>query len=168
MIALELTDVKIFMNKLLRSEIFDHFLMQEAVITSACTYTINGQITKGFYTEEELEELQLEGCRFLPFSMVRGNCFDLIKGKKTPSAFRFVFLLSPSNMEKTIAAVGSSYKASDVTGMYINLKYQNQLLSLTTGIAYNIFSTDKTLENEWDKMVMKFLKQHELEFEELS
>lgn len=168
MIALELTDVKDFMNKLLRSEIFDHFLMQEAVITSACTYTINGQITKGFYTEEELEELHLNGCRFLPFSMVRGNCFDLIKGKKTPSAFRFVFLLSPFNMEKTLTAVGSSYKSTDVTGMYINLKYQNQLLSLTTGIAYNIFSTDKTLENEWDKMVMKFLKQNEIAFEELS
>ena len=168
MIALELTDVKDFMNKLLRSEIFDHFLMQEAVITSPCTYTINGQITKGFYTEEELEELHLNGCRFLPFSMVRGNCFDLIKGKKTPSAFRFVFLLSPFNMEKTLTAVGSSYKSTDVTGMYINLKYQNQLLSLTTGIAYNIFSTDKTLENEWDKMVMKFLKQNEIAFEELS
>ena len=52
--------------------------------------------------------------------------------------------------------------------MYINLKYQNQLLSLTTGIAYNIFSTDKTLENEWDKMVMKFLKQNEIAYEELS
>lgn len=168
MIALELTDVKDFMNKLLRSEIFDHFLMQEAVITSAATYTINGQITKGFYSPEELEEFHLNGCRFLPFSMLRGNCFDLIKGKKTPSAFRFVFLLSPDNMEKTITAVGSSYKSADITGMYINLKYQNQLLSLTTGIAYNIFSTDKTLENEWDKMVMKFLKQNEIAFEELS
>ena len=167
MIALELTDIKDFMNKLLRSEVFDHFLMQEATITSSATYTIHGQITKGFYTEEEIEELHLEGCRFLPFSLLKGNCFDLIKGKKTPSAFRFVFLLSPSNMEKTIAAVGSSYKASDVTGMYINLKYQNQLLSLTTGIAYNIFSTDKTLESEWDKMVIKFLKQHEIEFEEI-
>ena len=168
MIALELTDVRDFMNKLLKSEVFDHFLMQEAVITSAATYTINGQITRGFYSEEELGELSLEGCRFLPFSMLRNNCFDLIKGKKTPSAFRFVFLLSPSNTEKTIAAVGSSYKASDVTGMYINLKYQNQLLSLTTGIAYNIFSTDKTLENEWDKMVMRFLKQNDIAFEELS
>lgn len=168
MIALELTDVKDFMNKLLRSEIFDHFLMQEAVITSAATYAINGQITKGFYSPEELEELHLNGCRFLPFSMLRGNCFDLIKGKKTPSAFRFVFLLSPNNMDKTITAVGSSYKSADITGMYINLKYQNQLLSLTTGIAYNIFSTDKTLENEWDKMVMKFLKQNEIAFEELS
>ena len=99
--------------------------------------------------------------------MLKTNCFDLIKGKKTPSAFRFVFLLSPENMEKTLNAVGSSYKPADVTGMYINLKYQNQLLSLTTGIAYNIFSTDKTLENEWDKMVVKFLKQHEIEYEEI-
>lgn len=167
MIALELTDVKDFMNKLLKSEVFDHFLMQEAVITGAASYTINGQITKGFYSDEELEELQLKGCRFLPFSMLRGNCFDLIKGKKTPSSFRFVFLLSPSNTEKTIASVGSSFTASDVTGMYINLKYQNQLLSLTTGIAYNIFSTDKTLENEWDKLVIRFLKQNEIAFEEI-
>ena len=167
MIALELTDIKDFMNKLLRSEVFDHFLLQEAVITMGATVSINGQITKGFYSDEELEELQLTGCRFLPFSMLKGNCFDLIKGKKTPSAFRFVFLLSPKNMEKTIHSVGSSYNPSDVTGMYINLKYQNQLLSLTTGIAYNIFSTDKTLEAEWDKMVMKFLKQHEIAFEEI-
>lgn len=167
MIALELTDIKDFMNKLLRAEVFDHFLLQEAMITSSATYNINGQITKGFFSEEEMEELQLSGCRFLPFSMLKTNCFDLIKGKKTPSAFRFVFLLSPKNMEKTISAVGSSYTPSDVTGMYINVKYQNQLLSLTTGIAYNTFSTDKTLELEWDKMVMKFLKQHEIEFEEI-
>lgn len=167
MIALELTDIKTFMNKLLRTEVFDHFLLQEAMITSSATYTINGQITKGFFSEEEVEELHLQDCRFLPFSMLKTNCFDLIKGKKTPSAFRFVFLLSPKNMEKTITSVGSSYSPSDVTGMYINIKYQNQLLSLTTGIAYNTFSTDKTLELEWDKMVMKFLKQHEIEFEEI-
>lgn len=167
MIALELTDVKDFMNKLLRSEIFDHFLLQEAVITGGATYTLNGQITKGFYSEEELEELHLTGYRFLPFSMLRGNCFDLIKGKKTPSSFRFVFLLSPENTQKTITAVESSYKPADVTGIYINLKFQNQLLSLTTGIAYNIFSIDKTLENEWDKLVVKFLKQHEIAFEEI-
>ena len=167
MIALELTDIKVFMNKLLREEVFDHFLLQEAVITSAATYTINGQITKGFYSDEEISEHHLEGCRFLPFSMLRGNCFDLIKGKKTPSSFRFVFLLSPDNMQKTLSSVGSNYHSSDITGMYINLKYQNQLLSLTTGIAYNVFSTDKTLENEWDKLVVKFLKQHEISYEEL-
>lgn len=167
MIALELTDIKNFMNKLLRSEVFDNFLLQEASISAGATFQINGQITKGFYSDEEIQALNLTGYRFLPFSMVKNNCFDLIKGKKTPSTFRFVFLLSPSNMEKTIASVESSYKPSDITGMYINLKYQNQLLSLTTGIAYNVFSTDKSLENEWDKMVIKFLKQNEIPFEEI-
>ena len=167
MIALELTDIKDFMNKLLKSEVFDHFLLQEAVITSAATYTINGQITKGFYTEDEITELKLNGHRFLPFSMLRNNCFDLIKGKKTPSSFRFVFLLSPENMQKTLLSIGSNFQPTDVTGMYINLKYQNQLLTLTTGIAYNIFSTDKSLENEWDQLVIKFLKQNEIAYEEI-
>ena len=167
MIALELTDIKDFMNKLLRTETFDHFLLQEAVITGAATYTISGQITKGFYTEEEIAEQHLEGLLFLPFSMLRQSCFDLIKGKKTPSSFKFVFLLSPENQRKTIHSIDSSFRDTDVTGVYINLKYQNQLLSLTTGIAYNIFSTDKTLENQWDKLVMKFFPQHEIAFEDI-
>lgn len=167
MIALELTDIKDFMNKLLRTETFDHFLLQEAVITSAATYTINGQITKGYYTEEELEEQHLSGMRFLPFSMLRSNCFDLIKGKKTPSSFRFVFLLSPDNQKKTLASMDSSFGENDITGIYINLRYQNQLLSLTTGISYNVFSTDKTLDAQWDKLVMKFLTQNAISFEEI-
>ena len=167
MIALKLIDIKHFMNQLLRSETFDHFLLQEAMIHTSAIYTINGQINKDFFSKEELEELQLNKQRFLPFSMLRANCFDLIKGKKTPSAFRFVFLLSPSNQENTITSISSSYTTSDINGMYINLKYQNQLLTLTTGVSYTIFSTDKTLEKEWDNMVIKFLKQHEIAFEEI-
>lgn len=165
MIVLNLTDIKDFMNKLLRTEIFDHFLLQESTITQNVTYTINGQIKKEFYSKEELEELHLTDYRFLPFSMLRANCFDLIKGKKTPLSFRFVFLLSPENMEKTIRSIDSTYTPSDVTGMYVNLKYQSQQLTLTTGISYRIFSTDKTLETEWDNMIMKFLKQHQIPFE---
>lgn len=38
MISIELTDTKDFMNKLLRTEIFDNFLLQEAVITKAASY----------------------------------------------------------------------------------------------------------------------------------
>lgn len=167
MIALELTDVKNFMNTLLRTETFDHFHVQEISLTGAASYTISGKITKGFYSTEELEELHLNDCRFLPFSMLRSNCFDLIKGKKTPLGFHFVFLLSPENTQKTLSSVNLGFQASDVTGMYINLRYQNQLLSLTTGIAYNTFSTDKSLDAEWDKMVIRFLKQNGIAFEEI-
>ncbi len=167
MIALELTSVKDFMNTLLKSDTFDHFLLQEAVINSAASYVIDGHITKEFYTEEELEQLGISGYSILPFSLLKSNCFDLIKGKKTPSYFKFVFLLSPKNLEKTLSSVSTSYTPNDISGVYLNLKYQNQLLTLTTGISYRIFSTDKSLENEWDKLVLRFLNRHGIDFEEL-
>ena len=92
MLALQLTDVKDFMNKFLRSETFDHFLLQEGVITSGASYVIDGHIHPDFYTSEEMEELEITDCDFLPYALLRGNCFDLIKGKKTPSSFKFVLL----------------------------------------------------------------------------
>lgn len=167
MIALELTNVKDFMNTLLRSEVFDHFLLQEAVITSAASYVIDGHITPGFFQEEELDELKLTNNSILPFSMLKNNCFDLIKGKKTPSAFKFIFLLSSDNLNRTLASCGSSYTANDITGMFLNIKYQNQLLTLTTGVSYRIFSTDKSLDASWDKLVLKFLSQNNIAYEEL-
>lgn len=167
MIALKLTDIKTFMTQLLKTDTFDHFLLQEAVITSAASFVIDGHLNKDFYSTDELEELELTGCRALPFSMLRGNCFDLIKGKKTPSFFKFVFLLSPSNLEKTLVSLHSSFTVQDITGVFLNLKYQNQLLVLTTGVSYAVFSPDKSLEREWDVLVTRFLKQHKISFEEL-
>ena len=166
MISIELTDTKDFMNKLLRTEIFDNFLLQEAVITKAASYVIDGHLQKGFYSSTELEENGIAGYSILPFRMLRTNCFDLIKGRQAPSSFKFVFLLSPENMEHTLS-LHSAFTVSDISGFFINIRYQNKLLTLTTGISYNIFSVDKTLDSEWDKLVMKFLANNDINFKEL-
>ena len=71
MISIELTDTKDFMNKLLRTEIFDNFLLQEAVITKAASYVIDGHLQKGFYSSTELEENGIAGYSILPFRMLR-------------------------------------------------------------------------------------------------
>ena len=155
------------MNKLLRSEPFDNFLLQEAVISSAANYVIDGRVNQEYFSVEELEDAQIMDYPFLPFSMLRGNCFDLIKGKKTPASFRFVFLLSPENQKKTLESLHSSFTEKDIRGFFLNLKYQNLTLTLTTGVSYQIFSMDKSLENEWDKLVIRFLKQQNIAFEEL-
>ena len=167
MLALKLTDIKTFMNTLLRTEVFDHFLLQEAVISSGCSFLIDGRITEDFYTKEECEELGLTECRMLPFSFLRTRCFDLIKGKKAPSAFRFVFLLSPENLRRTLASAKSAFTEKDISGVYINIRYQNGLLSLTTGISYTTFSMDRSLDGEWDKLVKRFLSRNSIEFEEM-
>ncbi len=167
MISLKLTDTKDFMNKLLCTEIFDNFLLQEAVITKAASYVIDGHLQKDFYSSSELDELGLSGYSMLPFRMLRSNCFDLIKGKQTPSSFKFIFLLSPENMEHTLSSLNSSFTVNDISGFFLNIKYQNQMLSLTTGISFNIFSPDRSLNSKWDKLVMKFLSNNGINFEEL-
>lgn len=167
MIALKIIEVGSFMNKLLRSDIFDNFLLQEAVITNGASFVIDGHINKDYYTEEELTELDLTDCKSLPFSVLRTNCFDLIKGKKTPSYFKFVFALAPKNLERTIASSGSSFTVNDISAVFMNLKFQNNILSVTTGVSYNIFSPDKTLDFKWDELVKLFFKKHEIFYEEM-
>lgn len=168
MIALKLTNTKNFMNTLLRTECFDHFLLQEATISSGATFVIDGHVPKGYYTDEEIEEFGIAGCSCLPFRMLRGSCFDIIKGKKTPSSFSFVFLLSPDNLEKTLKSLQSSFTANDITALFINVRFQNGELMLTTGISYRTFQLDKSLDKEWDQLVQKFLTQHEVEYDLVS
>lgn len=167
MLALELTDTKDFMYKLLKSDLFDRFLLQEGTITAGASYAVDGRINRGYYTDGELAELGIADCRFLPFSMLRGNFFDLIKGRKAPSSFKFIFLLSPQNLARTLESSASGCTLQDINGIVLNIRYQNQLLSLTTGVSYTAFRQDKTLENEWDRMVKQFLKKHGIAYEEL-
>jgi len=128
---------------------------------------LRGELNRDFYSSEELDELGLSGLSFLPFGQVRTQCFDLIKGKRTPSYFKFVFLLSPVNLSRTLTQTHSSFTPEDITGMFINLRFQHGRLLLTTGISYRIFSADKSLEQEWDALIRRFLKNHEISFEEL-
>lgn len=163
MTAFTISDIKQFMNRLLGSPLFDNFLLSEAMIQTGVTYQIDGSLQKSFYSEDQLAELGIADDPFVPFSLVRGNCFDLIKGKNVPLAFRFVFLLSPENMANTIQHSHSSFQVSDVSGMFINLNYKNGKLTCTTGISYKTFSLDKSLEQEWDGLVEKFFKKNQID-----
>ena len=167
MIALQIPEVRVFMNKLLCTDAFDNFLLQEASIQGAISYHIEGAIHSDFYSAEELDAEHLTGLSFIPYGKVRSQCFDLIKGKRTPGFFKFVLLLSPQNLEKTLQQTGSSFTPSDVSAAFINLKFQNNQLLLTTGISYRIFTTDKSLDHEWDNLMKRFLKNHAIAFEEL-
>ena len=166
MIALKLPEIKYFMNQLLCTETFDNFLLQEAVIQKDITFHIDGRLNNGYYNEEELEARSLTGLAFLPFGKVRSHCFDLVKGKRTPSYFKFVFLLSPANLTRTVEQAHTGFTPGDISAMYLNLSFQNRELHLTTGVSYRIFSGDKSLEHEWDRMVRLFLKNHEITCEE--
>ncbi|MEE1250040.1 MAG: DUF5721 family protein [Lachnospiraceae bacterium] len=168
MISLQILDVKEFMHQLLKTDLFDHFLVSEVVITNSITYHLDGHLNTSFYSEDELEKLDIKNLPFAPFSLVRNNCFELIKGKRTPTYFKFVFQLSPKNLENTLAKTKSSFSVNDISGVFFNLHFQNRILTATTGVSYRIFSLDHSFENEWDSYICRFLKQHQITYEMLT
>ncbi|MCI5494459.1 MAG: DUF5721 family protein [Lachnospiraceae bacterium] len=161
----EITNVKDFMNKLLCSDLFDHFLLSEAVIQGKVTYTIDGHLTKDFYTEEERIAEGLDSLSCIPFSMLRTNCYDLIKGKKTPVSFRFIFMLSPDNLRRTLQSTNSSFTENDLNGVFINIRFSDCTLTCTTGVSYRTFSLDHSFEESWDSLVGKFLSSHDISYD---
>lgn len=167
MIAIQLIDVKDFMHKLLCSQLFDHFLLKEALIRTYTDFSIDGRLNHDFFHTEDPAYEQLKDLAMAPFSLLRPACFQLIKGSHTPLGFQFIFLLSPQNQRRTIENSGCSFQPEDVTGMFLNLKYQDQTLTCTTGISYRTFSLDKSLEHEWDRLIPVFFKNHQIPFEML-
>ena len=167
MIALKLTDVKTFMNQLLCSEIFDNFLLFEASIAKDATFTIDGHINDSFYSKEERIEQGLSDLQILPYAKLRPACYQIIRGKHTPAHFKFILMLSPHNMSNTLAHSQCLLTVNDVKGIFININFSNGQLTLTTGISYAVFTTDHTLDHEWDTMIQKFLNKYAISYEEL-
>ena len=61
MIALNIPEVKFFMNQLLCRDTFDNFLLQEAVIQKEVSWTLDGSINPDFYSADERTEQGLTG-----------------------------------------------------------------------------------------------------------
>ena len=165
MVALQIQDIKYFMNKLLLSQTFDNFLLVEGNITTYNTFRIEGRIHKDFFTEEEQEELQLLKREFSLWREIKPFCLELIKGKKTPLNFKFTFQLSNENTARLLDSSGiTSVLSENISGLLLNIRYDNGSLNVITATNLNLFTLDKTLEHAWDDMIKRFLKQQEISF----
>lgn len=164
MIALHIADIKDFMAKLLLQNVFDNFLLAELEIHTFTKFQIQGRLNKSYFSSDELEQIQDKS--LVKWSEVRPFAFQIVKGNKTPSSFHIVLQLSEENVKKLIQSTGIPMNFSDVTGLYMHMKYDNGSLDIITGTGVKIFTMDKTLDKEWDEMTKKFLKHHGILFEE--
>lgn len=165
--AFALTEKKEFMHLLLRSELFDHFLLSEASVHTGVQYDIDGRINQSFFSSDELASAQLEGLAYMPYGRLRPIFFELIKGKSAPTSFKFVLMLSPSNLKKTLQASGTTIAHENILAAYMNILYQKEQLILTTGVSYRIFLPDKSFERDWEKFTINFLNRNKVVFSEI-
>lgn len=163
MISLHIADTKSFMGKLLLQNVFDNFLLTEMEINTFTKFTVQGRLNRNYYSTDELEIL---GDRALvKWSEIKPFAYQLVKGNKTPLSFQIILQLSEENTEKMLLSAGIKISASDISGLYMHLKFEGGILHIITGVGLKTFSLDKTLDLEWDEMVKRFLKHNEVLFE---
>lgn len=167
MIALKITNIKQFMAKLLGSKDFDNFLLEEASISTYNTFMIDGHQNRDFYSSEEWEDKELRPYEFSTWKKLRPICFELIKGKHTPTAFRFVLHLIPDHAASILQRGDTAVTPQQVRAFVLNIKYDGTTLMLVTGTSFHTFLMDKTPDALWDSAVKQFLAKWEISYEQL-
>ena len=163
--AFQIQDVKGFMSHLLLSTTFDRFLLTEASITTFNTFFIDGHLHKDYFSSDEEEETELATYSF--WKQLRPFALSLIKGKKTPLAMKLVFSLAPKNVEKLILQNHLILRPEEIGGLFLNVHYDGQKLTVTTGTSLTPFTLDKTLSQLWDELAAAFLRKHGIPFTSL-
>lgn len=166
MIALHIASMKQFMNQLLVADTFEPFLLEEAVIGTACTFTIDGHINPEFYGGED-EGAPKPDYEFRPWGEMKGLCFDLIKGKRTPLFFRFVLHLMPEKAASLLEKEGCDVDPSQVKALVLNIRYDGSGATLTTGTSLRTFLLSKMPDAIWDKALRRYLDGKGISYEEL-
>ena len=161
MIALKITQQKNFMAKLLTSDLFDIFVVEEATIDTFNTFSIDGRIHKEFYAGSDEPEASSDA-EFSSWSRIRPIALSLIKGKQTPLGFKFILHLS--NDRKTELLKDADMDISpDQLSLGINIRYSQGEVLITTGVSYGIFTLDKSAEKAWDEYIPSFLESNGIE-----
>ncbi|MGN0403502.1 MAG: DUF5721 family protein, partial [Acetatifactor sp.] len=163
---------------LLAGDAFDPFLLEEAVIKTANTFTIDGRINPEFYREIVSGDTYVTNSanssgpseatyEFRPWSEMKGLCFDLIKGRRTPLYFHFVLHLMPEKAESLLAKENINVRAHDVKALILTIRYDGSVARLITGTSYHTFSLSREADNVWDTALEKYLGKKGVGFEKL-
>lgn len=165
MISLNIKDIKQFMNKLLIKDTFDDFLLSEAIIQTSTTLTLDGQINRTFFSDEEYEALTDKS--YSTWCSLKPIAFNYIKGSKAPTLMRLVFVYPQELTDKLITDNSIDIQPENINGLFINIKFQDGSLSLTTASSLKIFTLDKALDTVFEKAVRLFLNQAEIPYDEI-
>lgn len=170
MIRLNL-DTKKCMAELLLHDTFDRLLFIEGEITTFNTFTIDGFLHREFYRQEDFSEDSSnpslsERCLYSAWEQLREFCFSIIKGKRTPLNFKFIFSLPESDIIRLITEKHLEFQAELIQGLYLNFRFDGTGLSCTTGTSLTSFTLDKSLEHGFDQWTRDFFSAHGINWEE--
>ena len=175
MTALEIKDTKGFMNHLFLRDTFEFMHLVEAVVIKSYTVTMEGR--KNFPPEEKSPEEEgagtdgmegqdgegrVEKAEYLSYAALRPLLLEHIKGKETPYQIRIVLFLP---FQEFCTMKKWEKEEGDVSGFFLNIRFDGHKVQCVTGTNYRAFSLDKEEEKAWDLFVRNYFSEKGIEFE---
>ena len=109
---------------------------------------------------EQLEKEQIEA--YVRWGRVRELCFQLIRGRKTPSSFRITLRLAPGERERFLREAGYAVDAEQIGSFLLNLRFEKGELSCVSLASLNCFPPERSLEEAWDQWAQRFFREYKL------
>lgn len=163
MVALKIIEVKTFMEKLFRTTLFDDFEIASIEISTLTDFKISGTLNKAYYSSDELEIMGDK--TLIQWSSIKDLIFHIIRGQKPPSHLKLVLSLPNDKLTQFASSYDLNMPIEKINGLFINMKYDPSGLTCTTGSSLKIFTLDKSLDQQWDLSVQKYLNKHQILFE---
>ncbi|MDO4266945.1 MAG: DUF5721 family protein [Eubacteriales bacterium] len=164
MVSLRMEDLKNFTAGMFVGDMFDSWLVREANIVTFNSFTIDGRIRQGYYSERELEENKIE--ELSSWKTLKPVCYALIRGKKLPESFQITLQMAPDDVEEFLRSAQLEFTVDQVAGLYMNIRYENNVLRCVTGTSLHVFTLDKQIEYEWDEAARLYFKDRKIPFVE--
>ena len=155
MLAFQFDEVKKFMSLLFQNNDFDFFLVKEASVQTAVSFSVNGRRNMAFYDDAEAESLPDQ--RFITWGELKPQIFQMIRGSKTPHFMALTFLLPQDMANELLVKSGAGIKPEQLSGAYINIRFQAGKLRLVTAVGFETFLQGKAFEHEFDRYITQFL-----------
>lgn len=144
--SIENDEIKVFMQKLLKEEAFDKLEVRNISLETIVKYDILGNINKDYLQEDENRY-------FVKWKELKPYIVKLIKGNVKPKFFKIVFSLDDNSINNL---------CDNANAMFLNIIYQNNIITGTTGTSQKSFSLDKKEDKIWEDIILKFFKKNNI------
>ena len=161
MLSIQIDDLKKMTGLLFSEDAFDKFETYSVLLKTAYTTAIDG--TQVPETDSD-ENAQSTSAEYVLWRDVRPVVYRQLQGKTLPKYFKIV-LKTQKNVTEYIREK-SGFNETGISSFSMNITYQKNELSLTTGVSYTGFTLDKSAEAHWDKTVRSFLDDKEVKYHE--
>ena len=146
MLGLSVIRLKDFTRHLFVTDSFDAFYLSEARFATSFSAQFDGKSLS-----------ENAPSPYISWGQLRPLAFQLIKGRELPKSFSLVLVYPEEKTAALLAAAGREADPENLPSLFINLRYRQEQLMLTTGISEKSFYPDFELPKRWDRQVLKIL-----------